>query len=158
MVLGHLRVGRKDAVANAQNPASPFYSPNRVIRLIHRAHQTDLGQIITYFNALPGYTHADSTLTFSFKYSQAHMYSSTKPLFINQGGWFSTIPTGKKTWLTVRNDDLYYMRWGDPDFARAYLTNLPDVTKIAGFLHGAGRKLLGARFCEHRARVTAPSK
>jgi hypothetical protein len=30
--------GVQDAVANAQNPASPYYNSNRVIRLIHRAH------------------------------------------------------------------------------------------------------------------------
>ena len=137
-------LGVQDAVANAQNPASPYYSPNRVIRLIHRAHQTDLSQIISYFNPLPGYTNADSTLTFSYKYSQAHMYSSTKPLFIT--GWFNTIPAGKKTWLTVRNDDYYYMRWGDPDFARSYLTNLPDVSKIAGFYMGPDGNCWGRDF------------
>jgi len=139
-------LGVSDAMANAQNPASPYYAPNRVIRLIHRAHQADLGQIISYFNPLPGYTNADSTLTFSFKYSQAHMYSSTKPLFINQGGWFNSIPAGKKTWLTVRNDDLYYMRWGDPDFARSYLTNLPDLSKIAGFYMGPDGNCWGREF------------
>ena len=31
---------------------------------------------------------------------------------------------------------MYYLRWGDPDFARAYLTNLPDLSKIAGFYMG----------------------
>jgi hypothetical protein len=139
-------LGVSDAVASARNPASPYYAPNRVIRLIHRAHQADLNQIISYFNPLPGSTNADSTLAFSFKYSQAHMYSSTKPLFIHQNNWFNSIPTGKKTWLTVRNDDLYYMRWGDPDFARSYLTNLPDVSKIAGFYMGPDGYCWGREF------------
>ena len=31
---------------------------------------------------------------------------------------------------------MYYLRWGDPDFARAYLSNLPDLSKIAGFYLG----------------------
>ena len=74
------------------------------------------------------------------------MYSSTKPLFINQRGWFNSIPAGKKTWLTVRNDDMYYMRWGDPDFARSYLTNLPDLSKIAGFYMGPDGYCWGREF------------
>jgi len=129
-------LGVKDAMADAKNPASPFYRPSRVIRVIHRAHQASLPEITTTFSQLPGADAADSTLTFSFKYSQAHMYSSTKPLFIYQNEWFNTIPAGKKTWLTVRSDDMYYLRWGDPDFVRAYMTNLPDLTKIAGFYMG----------------------
>jgi hypothetical protein len=129
-------LGVSDAMADARNPASPHYAPDRKISLIHRAHQADLKQIIDVFSALPGRTNADSSLLFSFKYSQAHMHSSTKPQFIYQKDWFSTIPAGNKILLTVRNDDMYYMRWGDPDFARAYLSNLPDRSKIAGFYLG----------------------
>jgi len=129
-------LGVSDAMADAENPASPYYAPGRVIRLVHRAHQADLNEIINYFQPLPGSTNADSTLAFSFKYSQAHMHSSTKPQFIYQNNWFNTIPAGKKVFLTVRNDDMYYLRWGDPDFARAYMTNLPDRSKIAGFYMG----------------------
>jgi len=129
-------LGVSDAMADAKNPASPYYAPDREIKLIHRAHQADLKQIISYFTALPGCTNADSSLLFSFKYSQAHMHSSTKPLFIHQKDWFNNIPAGNRILLTVRNDDMYYMRWGDPDFARAYLTNLPDHSKIAGIYIG----------------------
>jgi len=139
-------LGVQDAAANAQNPVSPYYSPGRVIRLIHRAHQTTLSEITPLFQNLPGYTNTDSTLTFSFKYSQAHMHSSTKPQFIFQNNWFNSIPAGKKTWLTVRNDDMYYLRWGDPDFARAYLTNLPDLSKIAGFYMGPDGNCWGREF------------
>ncbi len=128
--------GVADAMANAKNPASPFYQPNRVIRLIHRAHQADLSKIVAEFKRLPRYDDPQSTLAFSFKYSQAHMYSSTAPQFIYQNHWFDTIPPGKQTWLTVRNDDMYYLRWGDPDFVRAYWVHLPDRSKIAGFYMG----------------------
>ena len=83
-------LGVKDAMADAQNPSSPYYRPGRVIRLIHRAHQSNLGEIVSLFRQLPGYDDADSTLSFSFKYSQAHMHSSTRPLFIHQNGWFDT--------------------------------------------------------------------
>jgi hypothetical protein len=139
-------LGVSDAMADAANPASPHYRPGRVIRLIHRAHQSDLGAIVRYFNQLPGYDAPESTLSFSFKYSQAHMHSSTRPLFIFQNGWFDTIPPGKRTWLTVRNDDMYYMRWGDPGFARAYLTSLPDLARIAGFYMGPDGYTWGREF------------
>ena len=33
-----------------------------------------------------------------------------------------------RTWLTVRNDDIYSFRWGDPEFARAYIRNCRDPT------------------------------
>jgi hypothetical protein len=129
-------LGVSDAIADAHNPASPAYNPARVIRLIHRAHQADLNAIVARFKDLPGSSEPDSTLAFSFKYSQAHMLSSTAPRFIYQNGWFASIPPGKQTWLTVRNDDVYYLRWGDPDFAREYFSHLPDVSKIAGFYMG----------------------
>ena len=116
-------LGVKDAMADAADPASPFHRPGRHITLIHRAHQADLKAIVETFKALPGSERsgADSTLAFSFKYSQAHMHSSTAPRFIFQNGWYDSMPPGKQTWLTVRNDDLYYLRWGDPDFVRALL-------------------------------------
>lgn len=139
-------LGISDAMADAENPASPNYAPGRVMRLIHRAHQADLNQIINYFQELPGANNADSTLAFSFKYSQAHMHSSTKPQFIYQNNWFNKIPAGKKVYLTVRNDDMYNMRWGDPDFARTYLTNLPDLSKIAGFYMGPDGYTWGREF------------
>lgn len=139
-------LGVSDAMADASDPASPYYRPGRLIRVIHRAHQSDLRAIVSEFGRLPGYDAADSTLSFSFKYSQAHMHSSTRPLFIHQKGWFDTIPAGKRTWLTVRNDDMYYMRWGDPAFVRAYLTSLPDMSRIAGFYMGPDGYTWGREF------------
>ena len=150
-------LGVSDAIANARNPASPFYRPARSIRLIHRAHQADLSKIVSEFRRLPAYDEADSTLAFSFKYSQAHMHSSTAPQFIHQNKWFETIPAGKKTWLTVRNDDLYYMRWGDPDFVRDYWTHLPDPSKIAGFYMGPDGYTWGRDFVSRDTATPRPT-
>lgn len=139
-------LGVTDAIADARQKGGPYYQPQRKIRLIHRAHQSNLSDIVSFFRQLPGYDDADSSLSFSFKYSQAHMHSSTAPQFIHQNGWFNTIPAGKKTWLTIRNDDMYYMRWGDPDFVRTYLKNLPDLSKIAGFYMGPDGYTWGREF------------
>ena len=146
-------LGVKDAMADAADPASPFHRPGRHITLIHRAHQADLKAIVETFKALPGSDRsgADATLAFSFKYSQAHMHSSTAPRFIFQNGWYDSMPPGKQTWLTVRNDDLYYLRWGDPDFVRAYWTQLPQPQKIAGFMLGPDGYTWGRDFVSTRA-------
>ena len=145
-------LGVKDAMADAADPASPFHRPGRRITLIHRAHQADLKAIVETFKALPGSDRsgADSTLAFSFKYSQAHMHSSTAPRFIFQNGWYDSMPPGKQTWLTVRNDDLYYLRWGDPDFVRRYWTQLPQPEKIAGFMIGPDGYTWGRDFVSTR--------
>ncbi len=145
-------LGVKDAIADAADPASPFHRPGRRITLIHRAHQADLKAIVETFKALPGSDRsgADSTLAFSFKYSQAHMHSSTAPRFMFQNGWYDSMPEGKQTWLTVRNDDFYYLRWGDPDFVRAYWTQLPQPRKIAGFMLGPDGYTWGRDFVSGR--------
>jgi len=107
--------GVQDACGNAQNrrvpitarPRHPFDSP---------AHQTDLNQIISYFNALPGYTNADSTLTFSYKYSQAHMHSSTSRC---SSVLVQHDPRRKKTGSRCGMTTCIHAL-GRPDFARSY--------------------------------------
>ena len=78
------------------------------------------------------------------------MHSSTAPRFIFQNGWYDSMPPGKQTWLTVRNDDLYYLRWGDPDFVRRYWTQLPQPEKIAGFMIGPDGYTWGRDFVSTR--------
>jgi len=42
-----------------------------------------------------------------------------------------------KTWLTVRNDDMYYLTWGNPDFAREYVNGMLALGEIfEGFYMG----------------------
>ncbi len=81
---------------------------------------------------------------YSFKYSQAHMYSSPAPHFAD--ATVSSLPPGKKTWLEVRNDDIYLARWGDPDYARSYVMNMPPASKLAGFLMGPDGYIWGREF------------
>lgn len=106
-------------------------TPGRTFRLIHRFHQTAEGEITRNWRDYPGYP---ATFAFSYKYSVAHMYSSTRPPFIAEVQPY--LKDGLKTWLTVRNDDIYSFRWGDPDYAREYILNLPPSEKLAGFYMG----------------------
>ena len=106
----------------------------RDFTLIHRQHMSGASEILEAFSTLP------VPLDFSFKYSQAHMYSDTTPHFGD--GFFPTIPEGHKTWLTVRNDDIYMMRWGGAAFARAYIQNMPFKV-LRGFMMGPDGYTLG---------------
>lgn len=112
--------------------------PNRSIRFIHRAHQASFTNIEEAFKNYP------DTFDYSYKYSLAHLYSSVHPPFIYRSeeysdlpaGYLYKLPPGKQTWLSVRDDDFYYMRWGDPEFARQYILNMPSGDKLAGFYLG----------------------
>jgi hypothetical protein len=115
-------------------------NPDRQIPFIHRGHQTSLSEIEEAFAKYP------DSFEFSYKYSLAHMYSSVKPPFIYRDGFIDELPRGKKTWLTVRDDDFYYFRWGDPEFARQYLLNMPPSHQLAGFYMGPDGTIWGREF------------
>jgi hypothetical protein len=112
--------------------------PNRSIPLIHRIHQTSINEIKKEWANYP------DTFEFSFKYSVAHMYSLTNPPFA--GPTLDALPAGQRTWLTVRNDDIYSFRWGDPTFARDYIRNMPGPDKLAGFYMGPDGYIWGREF------------
>jgi hypothetical protein len=112
--------------------------PNRRFRLIHRFHQTALGAITNEWKNYPG------PFDLSFKYAIAHMYSIPNPSFIQ-----SALPHLSKelrSWLTVRNDDIYSFRWADPEFARAFIRHIPGPDKIAGFYMGPDGYIWGRDF------------
>ena len=102
--------------------------PERDFTFIHRM------LMVRYDRIMEAYQNFSGNFEISFKYSQAHMYSSTKPNFI--GEFLEEKAPDVKVWLTVRNDDYYMYRWGSPDFARKYLANMP-VSCLAGFYMGA---------------------
>ncbi len=113
--------------------------PVRQVRLIHRFHMTGQSEILREWKDYP------DTFDFSFKYSIAHMYSVPNPPFIEPV--LKGLAPGRRTWLTVRNDDIYSFRWGDPTFAREYVRAMPGPDKMAGFYMGPdgycwGRELL----------------
>ncbi len=114
--------------------------PKRNVRMIHRFHWTAQGEILEAWKEYPG------TFEFSFKYSVAHMYSVPNPKFIDP--LIQNIAPGRKTWLTVRNDDIYSFRFGDPAYAREYVVNMPAADKMGGFYIGADGYCLGREFLD----------
>ena len=120
-------------------------NPGRQFRFIHRMHYTGYENIISEYEDFP------CPFELSFKYSQAHMYSSTKPAFIDS--LLQEIDKDQRLWLTVRNDDYYMYRWGDPEFAREYISQMP-VEYMTGFYMGAdgftwGRDYMDLRDMTH---------
>ena len=114
--------------------------PGRDFRLIHRYHQTGQAQTLAAFKDYPG------TFDFSFKYSVAHMYSEPNPPYI--APVIEQMPKNLRTWLEVRNDDIYSYRWGDPAFARAYVKAIPAPERIAGFNMGPDGYNWGREFID----------
>lgn len=126
-------------------------NPQRVVRMIHRFHWTSQSEIVDEWKNYPGFP---ATFDFSFKYSVAHMYSITKPPFIQP--LLDNIHPGLRTWLTVRNDDIYTFRWGNPDYARDYVVNMPAADKCAGFYMGPDGYVWGRSFLERHPPASGP--
>lgn len=102
--------------------------PNRRFRLIHRFHQTSLSEIKDAFREYPG------PLDLSLKYAIAHMYSITNPPFVDAA--MPLLSKQTRSWLTIRNDDIYSFRWANNDFARQFIKDIPEPEKIAGYYMG----------------------
>jgi hypothetical protein len=112
--------------------------PWREVRMIHRYHMTGHDEIQREWKDYPG------PLDLSFKYSIAHMYSIPNPPFIQPA--LPHLSPKLRTWLTVRDDDYYSFRWGDPEFARAYIRNMPGPDKMAGYYMGPDGFIWGREF------------
>ncbi len=113
-------------------------TPERKFRLIHRFHMTGLSEIKKEFAELP------CTLDVSFKYAVAHMYSVPAPAMIKP--LLPELSPKLRSWLTVRNDDIYSFRWADVDYARAFIKAIPSEDKIAGFYMGPDGYVWGRDF------------
>jgi hypothetical protein len=110
-------------------------NPQRKLRLIHRFHWTTFAEITSLFSSLIALPNVK--LDVSFKWSQAHMYSSPVPNNFSSSDKDAILANNLKTWLTVRNDDMYYLTWGNPDFAREYINGMVALGTIyEGFYMG----------------------
>lgn len=102
--------------------------PEREIELIHRLHYSEFQTMERLYENYP------AEFSVSFKYSQGHMYSSASPCFFRE--FIRKNPGRFRYWLTLRDDDYYLYRWGDWEYARQFIKNLP-AEQIEGFYMGA---------------------
>ena len=121
--------------------------PERKVRFIHRVWNSGMDRIMTDFAS----KYPDS-FEVGFKYARARLYSSTKPPFVK--GLLAEMKTHKvKGWWNLRNDDIFNFRWGDPDYVREFLKNLPPAELTAGYHMGSDGYVWGR---EHTS--TEPEK
>lgn len=127
-----------DTYGQAVNDVHALF-PDRPLRVIHRLHWTNLATIKSKWAGLK------VPLDLSYKYSRARMHSSPAPTFYTRE--INSLPAGQRIWLTVRNDDFYFFRWGDPDYVRDYIRAIPDpVARTSGFYIGPDGFTLGRDF------------
>ena len=50
-----------------------------------------------------------------------------------------------KSWWNLRNDDIFVLRWGDPDYVRDFITHF-DLESTAGFYMGSDGYVWGRVF------------
>jgi len=101
-------------------------NPERKLRFIHRWHWTTLTKIKTDFKPLLSLKNV--TFDMSYKWSVAHMYSTPTPSWmVRDKAGPDLRDNNLKTWLTVRNDEMYYHNWGDPNFARTYISSMLGI-------------------------------
>lgn len=123
-------------------------TPDRDFRLVHRFHWAALGEIKDNFKDL------NCRLDLSLKYAIAHMYSIPNPPFIKDA--FPLLSEKHKTWLTVRNDDIYSMRWANVDFAREFITSIPHMDLVAGYYMGPDGYCWGRDFLNKNTLKNPP--
>jgi len=114
--------------------------PDRKVKFIHRHWQTDVGKMISDFIG----KYPDE-INLSFKYARARMYATPAPQWANEYiKEYSAF--GLKSWWNVRNDDIFHFRWGDPEFASAFIKNIPPENLTAGYFMGSDGYVWGREF------------
>jgi hypothetical protein len=114
--------------------------PDRKIRFIHRYWMSKIPEITKHFDGFDD----DVEFDFSFKYAKARLYSYTKPTFVDD--ILRDAPKGTKWWWNLRNDDIFYFRWGDADYVRDYINNFPPAEQTEGFHMGSDGYIWGREF------------
>ena len=113
--------------------------PDRELRFIFRQHMTGLGPMTEAFSNFEG------EFNTSFKYAIGHMYTVRKPLLFDRGFRKEVEEYRIPCWLNLRNDDMFVLRWGNPDYVRDYIKEMPlDV--MPGFYMGSDGYVWGREF------------
>ncbi len=82
----------------------------------------------------------------SWKYSNAHCYSHPIPKFEDRwNAWEGIDLETTQVLYTVRNDDVFTLRWGDPDYIRSYVKGMIKPY-VKGFYWGADGYIWGNDF------------
>ena len=114
--------------------------PDREIKFIHRFWQSGIGKIREDF--IDKYP---DPIALSFKYARARMYATPAPRWADD--YIAEIrEAGLRSWWNIRNDDIFHFRWGDPEYASAFILNLPPEEVTAGYYMGSDGYVWGREF------------
>ena len=113
--------------------------PDRKVRFIFRQHMTGLGPITAAFVDFPG------EFNTSFKYAIGHMYSMRRPLLFERSFRSQVEEYKVPCFFNLRNDDMFVLRWGNPDFVREYIQKMPHHLS-PGFYMGSDGYVWGREF------------
>ena len=114
--------------------------PGRKIRFIHRYWMSKIPEITKHFDEFDD----DIQFDFSYKYVKARLYAHTDPPFVDK--ILEGAPADTKWWWNLRNDDIFYFRWGDPDYVREFFNNFPPADQTEGFHMGSDGYVWGREF------------
>jgi len=117
-------------------------NPERKLRFIFRQHQSNLGSIVEAFENF------DGPFNTGHKYARARLYSTTTSPYLDFEYREDLERYKVPCWLNLRNDDLFVFRWGDADYVREFLQNVPrDLMRFeAGFYMGPDGFVWGKEF------------
>jgi len=117
-------------------------NPQREIRFIFRQHQANLGNIVNAFKDFGG------PFNTGHKYARARLYSTTTSPYLDIEYRELLERYKVPCWLNLRNDDIFVHRWGDADYVREFLQNVPrDLMRWeAGFYMGPDGYVWGREF------------
>ncbi len=121
--------------------------PERDLRFIFRKHQSGLGPITKAFEEF------DGEFNTSFKYVIGHMYVKNRPQIFDR--WFreEVEEYDASCFMNLRNDDMFVLRWGNPDFVSNYIQEMPhDVSP--GFYMGSDGYVWGREFVSKNPETT----
>ncbi len=116
--------------------------PDRKFRFIFRQHMTGLGPITEAFSDFPG------EFNTSFKYAIGHMYTMRRPLLFERSFRDQVEEYKVPVFFNLRNDDMFVLRWGNPDYVREYIQKMPHNLS-PGFYMGSDGYVWGR---EHIAK------
>ena len=116
--------------------------PDRELRIIFRQHQANLGKIVDAFRGF------DGPFNTGHKYARARLYSTPNSPYLDIEYRKDLERNKVPCWLNLRNDDLFVLRWGDADYVREFLGNVPrDLMRYeAGFYMGPDGYVFGREF------------
>ena len=117
-------------------------NPKRELRFIFRQHQANLSKIVDAFKDF------DGPFNTGHKYARARLYSTTTSPYLDIEYREDLERHKVPCWLNLRNDDLFVFRWGDADYVREFLQNVPrDLMRFeAGFYMGPDGFVWGREF------------